>query len=80
MIGAPSAANVSRRNAGASYIFTQDGNVWSERPKLLANDSTAYSFFGNALKLSADGNMAVICSFRHPFSYIDNAGAAYIFN
>ena len=63
-------------NAGAVWVFTQSGGVWSQAgTKLSASDEAGAGVFGAALSLSADGNTALIGG------YGDSAdtGAAWVF-
>jgi hypothetical protein len=54
IIGSPGHQDYS----GAAYIFRRNGNVWQEEAKLLANDGSAYDYFGTAVSIS--GDLAVV--------------------
>jgi len=66
-------------NRGSVMVLTFDGSVWSQEQLLQAGDGLIGDFFGNAVALSADGNLALIAANRDasPFS---NAGSAYVFS
>ncbi|MCU0343723.1 MAG: YCF48-related protein [Ignavibacterium sp.] len=62
--------------AGAVWIFTRNGNVWSQQGnKIVVNDAIGNSRFGISVDLTSDGNTAIIGG------HTDNAdaGAAWIF-
>ena len=62
--------------AGAGWVFTRSGGVWTQQGgKLTASDEAGPGEFGSALGLSSDGNTAIIGGIN------DNAGAgaAWIF-
>ena len=58
LIGGPNDNN----GVGAAWVFTRSGGTWTQQgAKLTANDETGnFSFFGNSVALSADGNTALI--------------------
>ncbi|HEV2666367.1 MAG TPA: putative Ig domain-containing protein, partial [Blastocatellia bacterium] len=58
---------------GSAYVFTRSGAIWIQQQKLIANDGTAYDYFGSSV--TADGDTVVVGAFG------DNvgAGSAYIF-
>jgi uncharacterized repeat protein (TIGR01451 family) len=63
-------------NAGAAWMFTQSGGVWSQQgPKLVGTGAVAIAAQGYSVSLSADGNTAAVGGPG------DNrgAGAAWIF-
>jgi hypothetical protein len=45
--------------AGAAYVFTRSGSVWSQQQKLTASDAAAGDYFGSAVAMSGDGATAV---------------------
>ena len=63
-------------NAGAVYVFTRAGAMWSQQVKLTASDAETYDAFGFSVDIS--GGSIVACSL-----YDDDKGAssgsAYIF-
>lgn len=70
LVGAPFDSTLGL-DAGAVYVFTFDGAVWTQQAKLYAPDPTPSSLFGISIALS--GNTAVIGSF------LSQPGAAYVF-
>ncbi|MCU0332412.1 MAG: T9SS type A sorting domain-containing protein [Ignavibacteriaceae bacterium] len=62
--------------AGAVWIFTRSGNVWSQQgSKLVVTDAIGSARFGISVDLSSDGNTAIIGGHTDNA----NAGAAWIF-
>jgi len=63
-------------NAGAAWIWTRSGDIWSPQPAKLAGSGAAGSSQqGSAVALSADGKTAIIGG---PFDN-SRAGAVWIF-
>ena len=62
--------------AGAAYVFTRDGNAWSENAKLLAADADPNDHFGSALAL--DGDVLAIGA-PNDDRLRRNEGAVYVF-
>jgi len=65
-------------NAGAAYIFTRSGGVWTEQQKIQSSDIQANDFFGYSVSISSDGNTAIVGAHNEDTGGTD-AGAAYIF-
>jgi hypothetical protein len=63
--------------AGAAYVFTESGGVWSEQQQLTASDEAEAAGFGNAA-LNGDTILASAELADHDSVY--RAGKAYIFN
>lgn len=62
--------------AGAVWVFTRSGNVWSQQgSKLVATNPIGSSRFGISVDLSADGNTVIIGGHTDNA----NAGAVWIF-
>src|SRR5438876_546171 len=59
--------------AGAAYVFTRSGSIWSQQQKLIPTGAVDNGAFGYSVAL--DGNIALIGA------YADNSsiGAAYMF-
>jgi hypothetical protein len=69
-------------NAGAAYIFYNNGSTWVQQQKVVASDRSASRFFGNSVAIS--GNYAIVGTERenndaNGENYLTQAGAAYIF-
>jgi hypothetical protein len=59
--------------AGASWVFTRSGSVWSQKGgKLTGSDADESAGFGGSVSLSADGNTAIVGGSN------DNAGAGAV--
>jgi hypothetical protein len=62
--------------AGAAWIFTRNGNVWSQQgSKLVVTDAIGSARLGISVDLSSDGNTAIVGGHTDNA----NAGAAWIF-
>lgn len=72
LIGAPFADN-GGTDAGAAYVFVQNGTGWTQQARLVAIDAAADDVFGTVVAL--DGNTALIGA---PFKG-QAAGAVYVF-
>jgi hypothetical protein len=59
--------NTEALNSGAVYVFTRNGDSWSQQAYLKASNTDAYDFFG--FSVAIDNNTIVVGS----------AGAAYVF-
>lgn len=63
--------------AGAAYVYTATGSVWTERAELTAADATAGDLFGQSLALSGDTALVGAC--QKSVGGQSQAGAAYVF-
>ena len=64
--------------AGAVYIFTRSGELWSQQAKIQASDAATSDSFGKSVSISSDGNTALVGAYGHDTGGAD-AGSAYIF-
>lgn len=55
-----SQADASLAHAGAAYVFTKSGGVWSQQAYVKASNTRASSSFGFSIGLSADGNTLAV--------------------
>ncbi len=62
-------------SAGAVYVFTRDGGVWTERQKLTASDGASMDFFGNSI--AVDGDTMLIAA--DGGGVLDGPGSVYVF-
>jgi len=63
-------------NAGAVWIFTRSGGVWSQQgPKLIGSGAIGNAYQGISVAISGDGNTAIIGGYEDN----GNVGAAWIF-
>ncbi len=75
----------SALQAGAAYVFTRSGGVWSQQQKLVAtgtNARTASDLFGFSVAIS--GETIVVGAHQQDYdaagaNLVNNAGAAYVF-
>jgi hypothetical protein len=59
-------------DAGAAYVFTRSGTVWSPQAELTNSDAAQSDYFGTSVAL--DGDTAVVGSLHH-----GGRGAGYVF-
>jgi hypothetical protein len=65
--------------AGAVYVFTLSGGVWTQQQKLLNSDRESGDFFGISISISSSGNTALIGASGKDIPLLRGAGAAYVF-
>ena len=70
VVGAPQATPGGTDFAGAAYVFTRSGGVWTEQQKLVASDKVARDAFGSSVAIS--GNTVLVGKFH-------GLGTAYVF-
>jgi len=61
--------------AGAAWVFTRDGTIWSEQEELPGSAVSAGSGFGRGVGVSADGRSAIVGA---PFG-ADDVGQAWLY-
>jgi hypothetical protein len=76
VIGSLQANSNGGQNAGAVYVFTRSGGVWTQQQRLQASDVALNDFFGYSVSVS--GDTAVISSVADDNGG-DGAGSAYVF-
>jgi hypothetical protein len=80
LIGAIGESTTPTSNNGAVYMFTRSGSVWTQQAKLLSSDRATGDIFGSSVKISGDGNTAIIGA---PYEVTApptlSNGAAYVF-
>ena len=83
-------ADNSALGAGAVYVFTRQGTVWSQQAYLKGSNTNAFDFFGVAVALNEDGSTLVVGALGEGSNatgiggdQLDNsasgAGAVYVF-
>jgi hypothetical protein len=80
IISAPLDNNEKGNMAGAVYVFTRSGGVWTMQQKLVPSDAALDDRFGNAVAI--DGDTLVATAWGHDLGLmgeIGDAGAAYVF-
>jgi hypothetical protein len=65
--------------AGAVYVFTLSGGVWTQQQKLIASDREFGDFFGSSIAISSNGNIALIGASGEGTPPNRDNGAAYVF-
>lgn len=63
-------------NSGSAYVFTRNGNSWSEQAKLIAPDDAASDQFGISVSVSGD---TVVIGADQDDDGGSNSGSAYVF-
>lgn len=82
--------NNSAADAGAVYIFTRTGALWTQQAYIKASNTNAGDIFGVAMALSADGATLAVGAYGEDSSAVGvggdqlangaiDAGAAYVF-
>ena len=77
-------------NAGAVYVYTRAGNVWTQQAYLKASNADAFDGFGSTLALSRSGNTLAVGAWQEDSAATGvngnqadnstiNSGAAYVF-
>ncbi|WP_254762963.1 FG-GAP repeat protein [Natrinema marinum] len=65
--------------AGSAYIFESNGDTWSQRTKLAAEDGSLRDEFGTSTSISADGTTALVGAIGVDEPNGSYSGVAYIF-
>jgi len=81
--------NEAATDAGAAYVFTRSGGVWSPQATIKAGNTGVGDWFGYSIALSTDGNTLAVSAVYEDGSSTGvnnasseaatNAGAAYVF-
>jgi len=71
--------NAGFTDAGAAYIFTKSGGVWSEAAKISASDAEASAYFGYSVSMNAAGDTCIVGAYLDNAGGLNDAGAAYTF-
>ena len=69
--------NSGGTDAGAAYVFTRSGGVWTEQQKFMASDAAANDSFGNSIALS--GDTVIVGAYQDDINGITDAGSSYVF-
>ncbi len=79
IVGSPR-DNIDGLSAGSAYIFYLDrsDNDWEEEQRLVGSDTAAFDYFGYAVDLNVDGDLAVVGAIYNDAA-APNAGAAYVY-
>lgn len=79
LIGDAFAEDGNGRRVGVAYLFTREGDSWSQQTILTPPDGFEGSTFGNDLSLTSQGEMAVIGAGEASSGGTVERGAAYVF-
>jgi hypothetical protein len=82
--------NNSAADAGAIYVFTRDGAIWSQQAYIKASNTEATDFFGESVSLSADSNTLAVGAYGESSNAngingaqadnsLSSSGAVYVF-
>ena len=77
VITAPSADSGGTYLAGQAYVFTRNGNIWSQQAILSASDKSEFAQFGDSVSVS--GDTAVITAPYATSGALSSAGQAYVY-
>lgn len=75
IIGAQGGSSV----VGAVYVFTLNGNTWTQQQKLMASDGVTNDLFGISVAVSSDGNTIVAGANLDDYDSKSSAGSVYVF-
>lgn len=78
LVGAPYHDNGSQHDSGAAYVFSRNGNTWTQHAKLTALNGSAGDFFGQSVAIS--GNVALVGAPLDDDGPSQAAGSAYVFS
>lgn len=78
LIGSNSDSQKALR-AGAVYVFTRLGNVWTQQAKLMASDGVLEDYFGRAVSLNHDATIALISANCDDDNSTINSGSVYYY-
>jgi FG-GAP repeat len=78
LVGADYKTIGSNPAQGATYVFTSNGNTWTQRQELTASDGAAADYFGTAVALS--GTTALVGAPLKTLGTNNDQGVAYVFN
>jgi len=79
LVGASEDEDPNGTEAGSAYVFTGDGDEWSQSAKFAAEDGAGGDFFGWSVALSSDGTTALIGAVFDDDPNGGDAGSAYVF-
>lgn len=78
IIGSYKDNHSGRTYAGSAYVFTFDGQSWSQNAVLRASDPESAAYFGCSIALNGDS--LVIGAYECDINGVSDAGAAYVFD
>jgi hypothetical protein len=63
--------------AGAAYVFTRSGTIWTQQAVLVASDRAGYDYFG--CSVAVDGDTVLIGAYGDDVGSNTGQGSAYVF-
>ena len=66
-------------NSGSVYVFTREGDTWTQQQKLIASDGMIDDWFGSDLVLNYDGTIALIICQKDDDKGTDT-GSVYVYS
>jgi hypothetical protein len=79
LIGAPQDRDSNGRQSGAAYVFTRNGEGWTQEAKLDPKDGDADDFFGFSVAVSDDASTGIVAAPADEDPNGERAGSAYVF-
>jgi hypothetical protein len=76
VVGANRANEMGIDRAGAAYVFTGSGGIWTEQQRLTASDPAEFAGFG---KVAIDGDTVLVGADLADVDGVYRAGKAYVF-
>jgi len=76
VIGSSLTDHSGLEDAGAAYVFTESGGVWSEQQRLVASDAVEGDYFGAA---ALEGDTILVGAYHADVDGVANSGVAYLF-
>ena len=67
-------------DAGAAYVYSRSGTIWTQETKLQASDKAASDYFGVSVLINNDGTRLVVGAHYSDPGGTGNAGAAYVYS
>ena len=84
IIGAPGDDDPNGAEAGSSYVFTRDGESWTQQTKLIPDDGDSEDEFGYSVAIANDGVTALVGAVDdedpHGEDSFTGGGSAYMFS
>jgi len=80
VVGASASDPGGLSSAGAAYVFSRSGTVWTQEAKIFASDKITNDYFGTSVSISNDGSRVVVGAYASDPGGTLGAGAAYVFS
>jgi hypothetical protein len=79
IVGAPGKTIAGKVGAGAAYVFTRSGTVWTEKAALHGTPSGRGNAFGTAVGMNGSGSVVAASATERTVAGKRHAGAVYVF-